>query len=654
MKPQPSVQPPRILVIDDTPSIHDDFRKILCRSIERGTASLDAAEQALFGRPAGLPSGSPADALVFDVDFANQGEQGLELVRKSMSEGCPYAVIFVDMRMPPGWDGLKTIEEIWKVDAQVQTVICTAFSDHSWDEIRRRLGNSDRLLVVKKPFDRIEIIQLATAMSAKWAQAIVAGLKLADLERIADERAENLRHAATHDALTGLANRAHIRAAISEAIDRRARDGSAFGALLLDFDRFKIINDSLGHEAGNALLISISHRLASITEAWCAANGPKATSVCGRLGGDEFMIVVSGVVNDDTLTDLGQRLISSLRLPHVIDGTNLFSTASVGLTSSDHEYTEPTMVMRDADVAMYRAKSSGKDRVVRFDKSMHDGMIERLRLESALRIAAVQTPFELHYQPIVAIDTGVCAGAEALVRWRRDDGMLVPPSVFIDLAEETGLILPIGRWIMLQAIRDARRLLDRPNCPSDWYLGVNVSKRQLLEPGFVESVGNALRDEGVPSRHLNIEVTESMIVDRPEVTIPILQRLKALGVTLSMDDFGTGQSSLTCLQRFPLDVVKVDRAFVCNMTEHRRFSAVVNAVIALASHLGMRVVAEGVETLEQLTQLQAMDCYAAQGWYFGKAAPVEGLVDVLGVAAASFRIPVNPSTVAASPPAKAA
>ncbi|MBX9736475.1 MAG: EAL domain-containing protein [Phycisphaerales bacterium] len=630
MSQSPNHDARRILVIDDTLSIHDDFRKILSVQGGASAGALDAAEAALFGGGGASDAAAASNEPGFDVDFASQGEEGVRMVRTAIEASRPYAVVFVDMRMPPGWDGLKTIEELWKIDSLIQTVICTAFSDHSWDDIRRRLGSSDRLLVVKKPFERIEILQLATAMSAKWKQTIIAGLKLTEMERIADERAENLRHAATHDALTGLANRSHIRAAISEAIERRSRDGAMFGAFLLDFDRFKIINDSLGHETGNALLISIAHRLRTITESWRTGEGEKATAVCGRLGGDEFMIIASGVRSEASLNDLGQQLVGALRLPHMIDGTNLFSTASVGLTSSEHEYVEPSVVMRDADVAMYRAKSSGKDRVVRFDKSMHDGMIERLGLESALRVAAVQTPFELHYQPIVEIESGRCVGAEALVRWRRDNGMLVPPGVFIDLAEETGLILPIGKWIMAQAIRDARTLMDRPDGPPDWYVGVNVSKRQMLEPGFVASVASALQEGGVPSRHLNIEVTESMIVDRPEVTIPILQQLKGLGVTLSMDDFGTGQSSLTCLQRFPLDVVKVDRGFVCNMTEHRKFSAVVNAVVSLASHLGMRVVAEGVETLEQFSQLQAMDCYAVQGWYFGKAAPVERLMETLG------------------------
>ncbi len=611
----------RVLVIDDLESIHEDFRRVLCP--KREDPALDEAERALFGGPA---SGAASAGVFepFELECAAQGRAGVEAARRARSEERPFAIAFVDMRMPPGWDGLETIENLWRADPEVQTVICTAYSDRSWEEIIGRLGMSDRLLVVKKPFDRVEIAQLSMALASKWAQARAADMKLGELERIAEERAACLRHAATHDALTGLANREQSRAFLQAAIAARAGGGGQFAVLLLDFDRFKVINDSLGHEVGNALLVRIAQRLRTGVEAWRVRQGPQATAIAGRLGGDEFIVCAAGLADTTGVLSLSQEMLESLREPYAINGLELYSTASIGVTTSAHSYNEPSEAMRDADLAMYRAKAAGRDRSVTFDLDMHDGLVERVRTETALRQGVRDGAFEVHYQPIVGLDSGECTGVEGLVRWRRPDVGLVCPDAFITLAEETGMIAQIGRLVLERAARDAVSMAGGP--AANWCFGVNVSRRQFLEPNFVDTVEDVLRATGLEPGRLNLEITESMVIERPDVAVLILKRLKALGVMLSMDDFGTGHSSLTCLQTFPVDILKIDRAFVKLMTNHRKHSAVVHAIIVLAGNLGIKVVAEGIETIEQLAQMQAMDCAAGQGYFFSRPRPLDAVV----------------------------
>jgi diguanylate cyclase (GGDEF)-like protein len=595
----------RVLIIDDTESIHQDFRKTLLGNQNAGDVSAD--EAALFGDAGESPTANVA----FEIDSAMQGQDGYDCVRRAVREGRPYALAFVDMRMPPGWDGVQTIKNLWTEDPHLQVVICTAHSDYSWEQIVEQLGTNDRLLILKKPFDHAEVCQLATALTAKWQLSQKAKLKVDELEQMVDARTEELRHAAMHDRLTGLPNRSLLTERLKRAIATHERDGQSFALLFLDFDRFKVINDSLGHAMGDLLLQNIADRIRGLL-----ANRPKEKLMASRLGGDEFVVLVEEMDKLEEVTALAGDLVNELRTSYTLKGHEVHTTASMGITTSEMGYAIPEDILRDADNAMYRAKTLGKDRWVLFDRSMHEQACARLAIETDLRRAVDRHEFVVMYQPIVLTESGKISGFEALVRWRHPQRGIVSPAHFIPIAEETGLICEIGRFVMRQACEQMAAWGKKYPAAHSMYMSVNLSKRQVLEAGLIREVAGALEAAGLPAKCLKLEVTESLIMDKPEVIIPLLEQLRKMGVGLAMDDFGTGHSSLTWLKRFPVDTLKIDRGFIMDLDGKLEYAAIIQAIVTLAYNLKMRVTAEGVETRSQLAQIQSLDCDSAQGYYF--------------------------------------
>jgi diguanylate cyclase (GGDEF)-like protein len=524
---------------------------------------------------------------------------------------------------------VQTIEKLWREDPNLQVVICTAYSDYSWDDIVTRLGISDRLLILKKPFDSAEVAQLAVALTQKWTMTRRAMLKVDQLEGLVQQRTGELRHAALHDKLTGLPNRAQLSERLSRALRRHKEQGEDFALLFLDFDRFKLINDSLGHECGDLLLIAIAERMRAGLGAWAGERGKQDQWMAARLGGDEFIVMVEGAGGQGAVTAAVDSLLGVLRRPYHLRGHEVYITASIGLTTSAMGYASPEEAIRDADAAMYRAKFTGRDRMAVFDRSMHEQTLARLQLETDLRKALDRGEFVLHYQPIVAADTGMIAGTEALLRWKHPTRGWVTPGDFIPLAEETGLILPLGEWVLRTACAQMLAWRQATGHELGIYMSVNLSKRQLLEADLVAQVAAILTATSLDPRQLTLEITESVIMDKPELVAPVLQQIKDMGVGLSMDDFGTGQSSLTCLHRFPTDILKIDRAFIKNLESDRHYTAVVQAIVTLANNLGMRVTAEGIETTAQLAQIQALECNCAQGYLFAPALPAAELQEWL-------------------------
>ncbi len=427
---------------------------------------------------------------------------------------------------------------------------------------------------------------------------------------------EQLRHAAKHDTLTGLPSRSLLSERLQQAINRAKRvKGYKFAVLFLDFDRFKIINDSLGHEVGDQLLISISERLrANLRDIDMPARFGDG-HLPARLGGDEFVILLDGIQDARDAVLVAERLQKALSQPHLLEGHEVISTASIGIVTSDGNYERPDDILRDADTAMYQAKSSGKARHVVFDERMHKEVMQRLNLEKELRAAADQLQFTLAYQPIVSLSTAELIGFEALIRWPHSERGIVLPASFIALAEELGLIVSIGQWVLREACTSLKRWQRR--LPS-LTMSVNLSRQQLGHPTLVSGVKSVLKEHELDPATLTLEVTEGMIMSNPEQMAPVLDQIRRAGVRLAMDDFGTGHSSLSFLHRVPMDVLKIDRSFINSPGRARDFGAIINTVVQLAHNLRMTVVAEGIETMEQLVLLQSLDCNYGQGYLFSQ------------------------------------
>jgi diguanylate cyclase (GGDEF)-like protein len=599
----------RILTIDDNEAIHDDFRKILTQ--KSGASRLKSTKALLFGALDAPANATPRFS--FEVDRAMQGDEGLFKVAKALEQGRPYSVAFVDMRMPPGWDGLQTVQRLWEIDSDLQVVICSAFSDYSWEDISRTLGLTDRLLILKKPFDPAEVVQLAIALSEKCALRQAAKLKLEQLEQMVNDRTEELKQTAMHDKLTNLANRALFNEALSQAVRRSAVDPAyAYAVLYLDFDRFKLINDSLGHHAGDEVLKGIAQRLMAALR---LAGETAGNSVAARLGGDEFAILMDGGQELDA-SGFAEHLLRLLATPYAVEGREVHCTASIGLTSHRLSYHSAEDVVRDADTAMYHAKATGRARCVTFDRKMHEAVVARLEMENDLRRAMERDELLLQYQPIVSLSSGQVHGFEALVRWKHPKRGMVPPGAFIPCAEEIGLIEPMGLWILTQACRQLK--IWSQTLPERVTMSVNLSVVQLRSSDLINQISAVIKDTGIDPSQLALEITESAMISDAESSVRILNEIRALGVHLHLDDFGTGYSSLSSLHLFPLNALKIDRSFMTTLTERRDYMAVVHAIISLARHLGMTLIAEGIETAEQISLLQSMDCDLAQGYFFSR------------------------------------
>ncbi|WP_085629439.1 bifunctional diguanylate cyclase/phosphodiesterase [Pseudomonas sp. R16(2017)] len=603
----------RILIVDDTPAIHQDFRKILAPD-DTFEPSLDQLEHTLFGT-------RQPPHVTFELDSAYQGQEALKLVQQALVDGRPYALAFIDMRMPPGWDGLETVERLWQADPNLQIALCTAYSDYSWEAMTERLEFGDRLLVLKKPFDALEIRQMANALTWKWQLAQDAAMKLQSLEKTVEARVHELlkvSHLLQYDVLTQLPNSTLLGDRLSQALARARRHDRQLAVLFLGLDRFKRINNALGHPVGDEMLKRTGRQLvASVRE---------SDSVF-RYGSDEFVVILSDINHPQQTRGIAEKLLAAIRSPHTLAGHDLTVTACLGISIYPDDGGEAIELIKKAETAMRNVKDNGPDSIGFFIEAMNQSARERQSIESGIRQALARQEFELHYQPKVELDSGKVIGAEALIRWYRPGHGWVFPSDFIPVAEDSGLIVPLTRWVLTQACLQAQAW--RQAGLPDVRMSVNVSAIDFRQGDFVETVEQVLQASALPASLLELEITEGVMMQSVEATMTALDRIKALGVRLAIDDFGTGYSSLSYLHRFPVDVLKIDQSFTRTLDSEGGDDALVGAIISLGKSLRLNVIAEGVETQRQLDVLKAHGCEEGQGYHFSKAVPADDFARLL-------------------------
>ncbi|WP_434608909.1 EAL domain-containing response regulator [Pseudomonas sp. R1-7] len=593
----------RILVVDDTPAIHQDFRKILSPSAGNDD-SLDDTESLLFGTP-------QVNRLQFQIDSAYQGEEALELVRRAQAEGQPYALVFADMRMPPGWDGLQTIEQLWKADPRLQIALCTAFSDYSWETMSERIEFDDQLLILKKPFDTLEIRQMASAMTWKWQLAQDAARKMRSLERTIEERVQELlkvSHLLQYDVLTELPNSMLLGDRLTQAVAQCRRHDRQLAVMFIGLDRFKRINNALGHPVGDEMLKRVARALAAVVR--------ESDSVF-RYGSDEFVVILGDITDSQLIKGVAEKLLATISTPHPIDGHDLTVTASLGVSVYPADGFDAVALIKKAETAMRNVKEHGPNDYRFFTEDMNRRARQQQTIESGLRLALQRKEFVLHYQPKLDLTSGEVVGVEALVRWNRPDHGLVYPSDFIPVAEDSGLIVPLSQWVLQEACQQARRWQAEGMRPL--YLSVNVSAIDFRQRGFVDGIARTLKETGLDPTQLELEITESVLMQNIDTTVATLNAIKHLGIRLAIDDFGTGYSSLSYLQKFPVDVLKIDQSFVGDLSIDSNDAKLVSTIISLGKSLNLHIIAEGVETREQLEFLKIHHCEEAQGYYFSKA-----------------------------------
>ncbi|MFP5222469.1 MAG: EAL domain-containing protein [Acidobacteriota bacterium] len=442
------------------------------------------------------------------------------------------------------------------------------------------------------------------------------------LEDISDHKRfeEQLLHQSLHDALTGLPNRALFTDRLSQAISRCSRQDSFFALLYLDVDRFKVINDSLGHALGDQFLIKLAERLRTCS---------READTLARLGGDEFAVISEQVRSLSAATMVAERILEEMRAPFIIEGREIYSTVSIGIICCTGYCGNAEEVLRDADLTMYRAKSNGKARYEVFDNALHEQAIKLLTMETELRQALARNEFELHYQPIVDVDTGCVMCLEALIRWKHPERGYTPPLDFIPLAEENGLIVPLGWWVLEESCRQLAIFQAKFPRSKPLTMSVNISAKQFAQADLEPKLKVLLQSSGIAPGSLELEITESVIMDRGEAAIGRLEELKSLGLRLFVDDFGTGYSSLSYLHRFPIDMLKIDRSFIREIDATGGHTEIVRAIVGLGRNLGLGLIAEGVETEAQLAVIRTLGCQLAQGYLFSKPQPAAVIEEYL-------------------------
>lgn len=598
----------RVLVADDESDVRAAYRDILAETDVSGeTAVFRNLRDRLFTKanmeqdlkkPA---SGATTFAPVFCVD----AESAVAAVRDAIAADKPFAVAFLDMRMPPGRDGIWAAARIRELDPAIEIVVCTAYSDVDPGEIGGIVPPEEKLSYLQKPFHPHEVRQMTISLASKWR---------------AEHRIVKL---AYFDALTGLPNREHSRSRLSSALSAAKQKSGMLAVLYLDLDNFKRVNDTLGHAVGDELLSVVASRLRHSLRADESIDDEMQSEAranhIGRLGGDEFIVMLPNIRRAEDASAVAARLIAELQVPMRLLLHTLVVTPSIGIALYPADGVDVDTLLRNADLAMYFAKRKGPGMYAFFNAAMNDAALHRFTLEAKLRGALDRGEFALHYQPQFDVSTGAVSGMEALLRWTHPELGVVPPVEFIPVAEETGLIMPIGEWVLRTACAQAKEWLDEGLPVAR--MAVNVSGQQFALAGFPATVASIIRETGIAPSMLELEITESVVMKDEAWAEVALRQLKELGVMLAIDDFGTGYSSFGRLRHFAVDRLKIDQSFMTSLIDCSDDRAIAAAIIAMSRSLRINVTAEGVENFPQLLFLQEHECQEAQGFLFSRALP---------------------------------
>ena len=592
----------RVLVADDEQTIREAYRQVFGETDLR--ADLDAIQdlRARLFNKAATAGGSASRRPTFDATICGSAAEVVAAVDAAVNAGHPYPVVFLDMRMPPGEDGAWAASRIRELDPEAEIVICTAYSDVDPANIGGQVPPQEKISFLQKPFHPHEVRQMAVSLHSKW-------------------RAErHIARLAYFDSLTGLPNREHTMSRLEGVLERAAAGGHRTALLYIDLDNFKRINDTLGHSAGDELLKQCAARLREALEG-IGDGGPNRPGAgdLGRLGGDEFVAIMPEIAARETAEAAADKIIVALQRPVRLGHHEIVVTPSVGIAISPDDGVDAATLLHNSDLAMYFSKRRGHGAWAFYDATMSDGALRRLTLEGILRGALERQEFSLHYQPQFELASGQLSGLEALLRWTHPELGSVPVLEFIEIAEDTGLIIPIGEWVLRSACAQARQWRDQ-NLPFG-HISVNVSGTQFLQRDFPELVARVLQESGLEPKWIELEITETVVMRDEVWAEKTLKSLRAVGVTLAIDDFGIGYSSLGRLRHLAVDRLKVDRSFVSNLESEARDRSIASAIIKMSRTLGIGVVAEGVETFNQMLYLQEQECESAQGYLFSRPLP---------------------------------
>ena len=590
----------RILVADDEPAILDSYRMVLEDKKAPADSRIDDLKAKLFGGAGG--GSARINEPKFETVYTQGAEAAVEAVRESCRLDRNFAVVFLDMRMPPGLDGAWAAAQIRALDGRVDIVIVTAYSDIDPRDLSQKVPPIGNLFYIQKPFHPHEVRQLAAALGQKWS-------------------AENkILRLAYYDNLTELPNRAFFMTRIGKAIDSARKNKRSLAVLFLDLDNFKRINDTLGHNVGDELLRNVARRIAhSLRKKDVVSKAmpeDDEKQQLARLGGDEFTVLLVDLQVPEDALIVANRIREELVRPMQLDTHKLVITPSIGISLFPRDGEDVVTLMKSADMAMYFAKRKGRNNVQFFEESMNEKALLSINLENELRHAIERNEMSLRYQPQVELMSGKVTGFEALIRWQNFSLGNVPPLDFIQIAENSDLIFPIGEWVLRTVCRQAKvwqKITDDLK-----RVALNVSVRQFYQLEFPDIVSQVLQETNLDASVLELEITESILMHNAEQAVETLKRLKKIGVNLAIDNFGTGYSKLSYLKKFPIDRVKIDRSFINTIATDPEDKAIAGAVITMAASMKLEVLAEGVETPGQMQFLMKEKCNEAQGHHIGR------------------------------------